>query len=103
MYNYTSEDFETMQQMTETQLAETWREDCTEADYYSMLECLPPKAWKDDAFLVGECLTYGIEGAIYDAFIEIDDLYYQRPAYLKHFNPENYVQQIKKIKGDKNP
>ncbi len=94
MYNYTSEDYETMQKMTEAQLAQTWREDCTEKDYEYMLECLPPRAWKDTAFLVGECLTHGIEGAIYDAFIEIDGLYYQRPAYVKHFNPATYREEI---------
>ncbi len=100
MYTYTSEDYEVMSKMSETQLAQTWREDCTAEDYEYALECLPPKRWENAAFLVGECLTHGIEGAIYDAFIKIDGLYYQRPAYLKHFNPEVYREEIiEQLKG----
>lgn len=99
MYTYTSEDYDTMGKMTEEQLAQTWREDCTAEDYENMLECLPPKRWKDDAFLVGECLTHGIEGAIYDAFMELDGQYFQRPAYLKHFDPQKYAEQIRQLKG----
>jgi hypothetical protein len=100
MYTYTSEDYDTMRKMNESQLAETWREDCTAEDYEYMLESLPPKRWRKNAFLVGECLTHGIEGAIYDAFIEINGQHFQRPAYLKHFNPDNYIQEIKRITGD---
>lgn len=47
--------------------------------------------------LVGECLTFGTEGAIYDAFMEIDGQYFQRPAYLKHFDPAVYREEIRSI------
>lgn len=83
----------TMKIKSEDELSREWRA-CTHADYDSMLGAVPPLRFQGNAFLCGEALTHGKEGAIHAAYIWIGDETYCRPAYVQHFDPQTYRDQI---------
>jgi len=91
---YTSEYYDVMSKSSEEDLSKKWIE-CSEKDYMYGLEVLPPKRWDGMAFMIGEPLTYGKEGAIFDAFVKVDGKCYSRPAYVSGFDEDKYVQQVK--------
>lgn len=80
-------------EMTSAQLSELWQEE-TEEQYNEMLEVLFPIRWKDNAFLVGECLTHSDAGALYDAHIKIDGRFFWRPAPIHEFDPMRYSREV---------
>ena len=90
----TVEYYDAINALSSEQLKSEWQE-ITEEQYYYWLECLPPKVWKDEAFMVGECMTHHQQGAIYQAVTKIDERYFTRPALLKSFNPANYSQEVR--------
>jgi hypothetical protein len=78
--------YETLKVSTPEQLKQRWSE-ISQNDYYYFLECVPPVCMNDNAFMVGECITHGVAGPIYDTCVKIDERYFMRPAYLTQFNP----------------
>jgi hypothetical protein len=66
------------------------------ADYYYFLECVPPLTMKDNAFVVGECITHGLTGAIYDTCLQVSERYFMRPTPIKEFSPAKYTAEIQK-------
>lgn len=87
--------YDAINSLSPEQLAREWRE-ITLDQFYYLLECLPPKVWKDNAFMVGECMTHHQRGAIYEAVAQVDERYFARPALLQSFNPATYTQEIQK-------
>lgn len=90
--------YEAIRALSPEELAHEWQE-ITLDEYYRLLECLPPKRWKNQAFMVGECMTHHEKGAIYQAvtcvLVNNDAHYYTRPALLQSFNPETYAAEIR--------
>ncbi len=61
----------------------------TEAMYWNMLECLPPRAQRNGAFLVGEAETHNAEGkAVYACFKQSSDDFSARYMTLSEFNAD---------------
>ena len=93
-FNRTTVEYYTaIQALSPEQLTKEWQE-ITLDDYYYKLECVPPKVWKDNAFMVGECMTHHPCGAIYEAVVQVDERYFSRPALLQSFNPARYSQEV---------
>lgn len=94
----TVEYYEAIKAMKPEELRREWQE-ITLENYWYWMECVPPRAMKGHAFLVGECMTHTKDGAIYQAVtcVLIDDEahYYTRPALLQSFNPETYAEEIR--------
>jgi len=86
--------YSTIASSTEDQLSRCWQE-TTEEDFREMLEVLFPERVEWPAFLVGEALTHGEQGAIHEAYTKIKGKFYMRPAYRAYFNADKYEQQIK--------
>jgi hypothetical protein len=86
--------YEFISTQTEEQLSVLWHKE-TAKKYEEMLEILPPIRQKESAFMVGECVTLGQTGAIYDIHIEIDGHYFWRPGYIQKFNPIAYAKEIR--------
>lgn len=58
----------------------------TEAMYWHMLECVPPRAHKSSSFLVGEAKTHNSEGkAVHACFKKIGS-----EVFAKHMTVEQY-------------
>ncbi len=92
---YTSKDYDRMKDLTPAEFdSEPW-EQTTAENYEYMLEVLPPIRWKGKAFMVGEMLTTGKAGSIYDAFVQVGKHFYCRPAPLNSFDPTQYAAQVK--------
>jgi hypothetical protein len=53
---------------------EAWIE-TTEAMYWAMLECLPPRKMSQNAFLVGEPLRHNERGAVHACFLRVGGVY----------------------------
>jgi hypothetical protein len=79
--------------MEEEQLSELWQEETLE-DYEEMLEILPPIRWVGQTFMVGECVTIGKHGSLYDIHTKVGQRYFKRPGYIRKFNPEFYAREI---------
>ena len=47
----------------------------TEAMYWAMLECLPPRKMSQNAFLVGEPLRHNERGAVHACFLRVGGVY----------------------------
>jgi len=61
----------------------------TEAMYWDMLECVPPRAQHRGAFLVGEPLRHNEQGqALHACFKQIGDKYFARNLTLEQFRSE---------------
>lgn len=61
----------------------------TEAMYWHMLECVPPRAQRGGAFLVGEANNSNAEGkAVYSCFKQSGDNYFARNLTLEQFGSE---------------
>ena len=86
--------YEKLSKMTAEELKDLWQEtNC--GTYNDMLEVLPPIRWKDGAFMVGECVTHGKAGAIYETYMVFAGRFFWRPAPLHQFNPLGYCLEIK--------
>lgn len=58
----------------------------TEAMYWDMLECVPPRAQVRDRFLVGEALRTNGEGkAVHSCFKEVGDRFFAKNMTVEHF------------------
>jgi hypothetical protein len=80
--------------MTEEKLSALWEEtDFWRFNY--MLEVLPPIRKAEKAFMVGECVTLGLTGALYDAYVTVDNRFFWRPGYIQKFNPITYTKEIR--------
>lgn len=61
----------------------------TEAMYWHMLECVPPRAQRGGAFLVGEANNHNSDGkAVYACFKQSGDDYFARYLTLEQFRAE---------------
>lgn len=61
----------------------------TEAMYWHMLECVPPRAQRRGAFLVGEANNHNSDGkAVYACFKQSGDNYFARYLTLEQFGSE---------------
>ena len=78
---------------TTNEKLQSWSE-ISEDDYYYLLEVLPPAAWKDNAFMVGEPWTHDDKGAVHQAVISIKERYFTRNAHIRQFNPGRYTQEV---------
>jgi hypothetical protein len=88
--------YDVLETLTPDQLKREWKQ-ATKEDYWHMLECLPPIRMAGNAFMVGECMTFSKDGAIYDLFIEINGRYYRRPALLSSWNSAEYMKEIREL------
>jgi len=80
--------------MTPVELSGLWKEETVD-EYNEMLDVLPPIRMRDGAFMVGECVTVGLAGSIYDAHVHVGGRYFWRPASLGSFDPMVYKQEIR--------
>ena len=86
--------YDMISRMTEEQLTQLWKEtDC--GTWNEMRAVLPPHRQAETVFMVGECVTLGRLGAIYDLHIEIDGHYFWRPGYIRLFNPTVYTTEVR--------
>lgn len=85
--------YDALKKASPEELKATWEEISTE-EYWYLMECLPPIRMKDNAFMVGECMTHGNHGTIYEAVITVGECHYARPAYLQEFSPEEFTAEI---------
>ena len=90
----TREYYNILKTLTADALIAEWRE-IDEDQYWYLLECVPPIRMKDNAFMVGECLTHTQAGAIYEAVVRIGNRYFSRPAPLSSFDPAVYESGIR--------
>ena len=90
--------YDILETLTSDQLKREWKQ-ATQEVYYNMLGCVPPIRMAGNAFMVGECMTYSKDGAIYDLFIEINKRYYRRPALLSSWNPAEYMKEIRELES----
>ena len=88
--------YDVLETLTSDQLKMEWQE-TTEKDYWYMLECVPPKRMNSSCFMVGECSTHGVAGAIYETFIQIGDKFWRRPCELSGWNPVGYMKEIREL------
>lgn len=86
--------YDAIKALSPEQLKSEWQE-ITIDQYWYWLGCLPPKVWKNEAFMVGECMTYHTQGAIYQACVQVGERYFTRPALLKTFDPQVYNEEIR--------
>lgn len=86
--------YEAVSTMTPEQLSGLWLEE-TREQYSEMRAVLPPNRQAETVFMVGECVTLGKLGAIYDVHIEIDGRYFWRPGYIRLFNPAVYKTEVR--------
>lgn len=98
----TLEYYETISKMTPAQLADLWQEE-TEQEFGEMLDVLPPARMKDNAFMVGECVTHSAAGPIHDAHVRVNGRYFWRPAPLRQFSPALYTAEIRARYFDNSP
>jgi hypothetical protein len=89
IYNYRKLSKSTAEELSQAPWIET-----TEEDYYDMLGAVPPVRMQAGAFMVGECLTHGEAGAIYEAFVSLKKRYFRRPAPIQSFDPQEFKIQI---------
>lgn len=90
--------YDRIKRLSAEELKQEWLPiDRAEADY--LLECLPPAAWKDNAFLVGEPMTGSLKagGMLYQAVCEVDGTYWTRPALARTFDPAAYTLEIRRV------
>lgn len=86
--------YEVLKTLSPSDLTQVWQEIDIER-YWWLMECVPPRAMKDNGFLVGECMTHTEHGAIYEAVIQVDERYFSRPAYWQSFNVQKYSAEIR--------
>ena len=61
----------------------------TEAMYWEMLGCVPPRAMRGGAFLVGEANNSNADGyPVYACFKQLGDNYFARNLTLEQFRAE---------------
>lgn len=62
-----------------------------------LLECLPPRAWKDNAFAVGEalCHLWDTGEVVYDMVCKVDGQSYTKPYPLMSFSPARFTDEIR--------
>ena len=63
----------------------------TERVFWDQLECVPPKAMKGDAFMVGECHSNNC----YAVFIEVDERFFGKICGVLTFNVIKYTEEVK--------
>ena len=64
---------------------EAWIE-TTEAMYWAMLECLPPRKMSQNAFLVGEPLRHNERGAVHACFLRVGGVYLSKNINVCEFS-----------------
>jgi hypothetical protein len=64
-------------------------------DYWYMLEAVPPIRNDFPAFAVGEAITTGVAGTLYDVCTKVGRYYYMRPCPLVDFIPSRFAKEIK--------
>lgn len=67
-----------------------WTETIEQA-YYDQLECVPPKAMRNNAFMVGECYS----GRSYAVFVEVDGRFFGKICGMLTFNATKYTEEIR--------
>lgn len=69
------------------EVREQWRE-ITGEDYQYALYVLPPIAWKDNRFFMGEPFGHTDNDVIYAAFVYVDGKYFARVIESQRFHAE---------------
>jgi len=62
-----------------------------EKTFYDQLGCVPPRLWKGNAFMVGECYS----GNDYAVFVDVDGRFFGKICGILSFNPTKYTEQIR--------
>lgn len=86
--------YEQLRTMPLKEMSNLWEETDMHT-WNDMLECVPPRVYKDGCFLVGEITTFHEEGPIYEAYVLFAGRFFHRPAVLKTFVPMTYYLEIK--------
>jgi len=76
--------------MTPVEMSGLWQEE-TADEYSEMMDVLPPIRMDGGAFMVGECVTHGLAGAIYDVHVHVGGRFFWRPAPLGSWDPLRYT------------
>ena len=71
-----------------------WTE-VTEEHYWNQLECVPPRKFDGNAFMVGEQYTTDDIGSVYTVFISVGERVFGKMSYVKDFDLFKYREQIR--------